>query len=124
MFKFKSYENFWNYLCTLQIIMLHKKSIQLSPILSKRAFWDISLHALDFSKHKKFIITRVFERGSDDDKLAILNYYGEELIISILKNSESLLPVARERAKDMFHLSDNDFACYKSNQPTASFSMY
>jgi hypothetical protein len=98
--------------------------IQSIPRISKRAFWDTDLAALDFSHHAKFIITRVFERGSQKDQEAILAFYGERKICAILRAAPSLLPIARERAKRSFHLSDQDFACYRSTQPARNLSRY
>lgn len=104
--------------------MFNKESIPVLPILSKRAFWDTEFAALDFSRHAKFIITRVFERGTPADQQALLRYYGAETIIATLTCVPTLLPLARERAKQLFHLSDPDFACSTSKPQTRNFSRY
>jgi hypothetical protein len=103
--------------------MLRNRFIQ-KPALSKRAFWDTDLNALDFERHAEFIITRIFERGNESDQQAILRYYGEGPILQSLKSASSLLPIARERAKQLFHLSDQDFVCYRSKQPARNLSRY
>lgn len=104
--------------------MAERTLIQPRPTLSKRAFWDTDLAALDFDRHANFIITRIFERGSQEDQEAILAFYGERMISTILRGAPSLLPIARERAKKSFHLSDQDFACYRSTQPARNLSRY
>lgn len=104
--------------------MINKASIPANPLLSKRAFWDTDLVALDFSRHAKFIITRVFERGTPADQEALLCYYGKETIIATLTCVPNLLPLARERAKQLFHLSDTDFACSTSKPQARNFSRY
>ena len=104
--------------------MAERTPIEYWPKLSKRAFWDTDLAALDFNRHASFIITRVFERGSQADQEAILAFYGEKKISDILRSAHSLLPLARERAKRSFHLSDQDFACYRSTQPARNLSRF
>ena len=104
--------------------MIQQQAIQALPNLSKRAFWDTELAALDFDKHAKFIITRVLERGTPADQQALLRYYGPERMIATLKNAASLLPIARERAKYLFHLSDHDFQCYKSKPQVGNSSRF
>jgi hypothetical protein len=106
------------------IEMAERTPIQSRPKLSKRAFWDTDLAALDFDRHANFIITRIFERGRQEDQEAILAFYGERMISDILRSAPSLLPIARERAKRNFHLSDQDFACYRSTQPARNLSRY
>lgn len=103
---------------------VERDTISQQPNLSKRGFWDINLETLDFNRYADFIITRVFERGSKRDVQNIINYYWEEDIINTLGNSASLLPIAKERAKQFFHLSDKDFACSTSKQPARSLSKY
>lgn len=104
--------------------MLQRRFIQARPRLSRRAFWDTDPASFDFERHAKFIITRVFERGDKNDQMALMSYYGKEAIIQTLKASDSLLPIARERAKKYFHLSDQDFASYTSRQPARNLSRY
>jgi hypothetical protein len=103
--------------------MLTNKTIRI-PILSNSAFWDIDPSSLDFNQHDRFIILRVFERGSTIDKDAVIKYYGKEKIKDILTTSGQLLPLAIERAKKEFHLCDKDFACYKSRRPARNYSRY
>jgi hypothetical protein len=104
--------------------MINKPAIPVQPQLSRRAFWDTVLSGLDFNQHASFIITRVFERGTPADQEALLGYYGKETVISTLTSVPSLLPLARERAKQLFHLSDQDFACYKSKLQARNISRY
>lgn len=99
-------------------------NIKATPPLSSRAFWDVDMHTLDFERHDSFIIIRVFERGTINEKQAITHYYEKERIIKVLTEAPSLLPAARLWAKEMFHLSDSDFLCCKDDQPYRKHSMY
>ena len=94
------------------------------PFLSKRAFWDVDLRAVDFTRHAGFVILRVFERGSTKDTDALIQYFGEDKVKDTLTKSKSLMPLARERAKQAFKLSDQDFACYRSKLPARNLSRF
>lgn len=104
--------------------MARRTHIQPTPPLSSRAFWDIDLRTLDFDRHAAFIITRVFEHGTPEEKEAITRFYGRDKITATLTQAHSLLPAGREWAKQMFHLSDADFLCCRSNQPARNYSRF
>jgi hypothetical protein len=104
--------------------MSQRSTIPAFPRLSRRAFWDTDLHSLDFDRYADFIITRVFERGSLTDKQVLIDYYGRDKITRTLTSARSLLSIAQESAKQLLHLSDQDFACYRSTQPATRYSRY
>ena len=53
-------------------------------------FWDIDTTTLDWNKHKRWIIQRVFEYGNDAEVKAIIEHYGltatKEILNSIQDN--------------------------------------
>lgn len=53
--------------------------------IRKILFWDTSFDKIDWEKHKRSIIKRVFERGNEEEKSEIKKFYGQELINSVLK---------------------------------------
>lgn len=68
--------------------------------LSKAAFWDVDLPALDEQVHRDFIIARVFQYGLLDDFKIVLKTYSKEQIVNALniyrgldKNSIALAKV-------------------------------
>lgn len=68
-----------------------KKQNTAHPDLSKIRkilFWDTSFDKIDWEKHKRSIIKRVFERGNEEEKNEIKKFYGEELINSVLKKDD------------------------------------
>ncbi len=68
-----------------------KKQNTAHPDLSKIRkilFWDTSFDKIDWKKHKRSIIKRVFERGNEEEKNEIKKFYGEELINSVLKKDD------------------------------------
>lgn len=55
--------------------------------IRKVLFWDTSFEKIDWDKHKRSIIKRVFERGNEDEKAEIRRFYGQKLIDSVLKKN-------------------------------------
>lgn len=53
--------------------------------IRKILFWDTSFEKIDWEKHKRSIIKRVFQRGNEEEKKEIKKFYGQELIDAVLK---------------------------------------
>ncbi len=43
-------------------------------------FWDTRMDNIDWERHKKAVIKRVFERGNLTEKKEVLNFYGREVV--------------------------------------------
>lgn len=75
---------------TLQVfyeIAVERKRTQQKPDtgkFSKSLFWDTTLDAIDWQKHKRSVIERVFERGDEEEKKEIERFYGAATVRSIL----------------------------------------
>ena len=57
------------------------------PELSKirhTLFWDTSLENIDFTTHKRYVINRIFERGTEEEIQEIIRFYGKETILSTI----------------------------------------
>lgn len=68
-----------------------KLRTQRKPDLSKfgkSLFWDTNINSIDWEKHKRAVIERVFERGDAEEKNEITRFYGQDVIQSILKKRE------------------------------------
>jgi antitoxin HigA-1 len=79
------------YLMIMQVYydieQLKSKQNMDKPNLSKLRsvlFWDTSIEKIDWQKHKKAVIKRVFERGNDIEKNEITQFYGLQTIQEIL----------------------------------------
>lgn len=78
------------FLMTLQIfheIALEKKRTQEKPDISKfgkSLFWDTTIDKIDWEKHKRWVIERVFQRGDEEERAEIERFYGRDAIQSIL----------------------------------------
>ena len=49
-------------------------------------FWDIDAANLDWNRHKRWIIQRVFEYGNDGEVEAIIEYYGPQTVMETLNS--------------------------------------
>ena len=84
--------------------------------LTKSLFWDVDIKSVDFDKHKRFIIGRVLMRGSFEDFLNLLDYYGEEVIKKEIKQIRYLDKKTLRFCSFYFHIPLKDFRCYKLRQ--------
>lgn len=79
------------YLMTLQVfydIKEAKKNQTSHPDLSKLRpvlFWDTKMEMIDWNRQKNAVIKRVFNRGNESEKMVISNFYGKDIIDSVLK---------------------------------------
>jgi len=53
-------------------------------ILRNILFWDTDINRIDWEKHSKFVIQRVFERGNEAEKEEITRFYGLEKVNAVL----------------------------------------
>lgn len=63
-----------------------KEEYQLHPnlsVLRKILFWDTDFNKIDWEKQHKYVIQRIFERGNDEEKNEILNFYGKDKVKAI-----------------------------------------
>lgn len=60
------------------------------PLLRRALFWDVNFDKIDFSKRKRYVIERVFERGNNDEILELLTFYGKRDCIRIIKSANRL----------------------------------
>ncbi len=59
---------------------MHPDLSKLRPVL----FWDTKMEKIDWKKHKKSVIKRVFERGNEIEKKEITRFYGKEIVNEIM----------------------------------------
>ena len=49
-------------------------------LIRKSLFWDTDITKIDWDKHYKAVIRRIFERGNEIEKQELINFYGTERI--------------------------------------------
>lgn len=73
----------------------HPDLSKIRPII----FWDTDMATIDWLKNKVSIITRIFERGNEQEIQEIIQFYGKEVVLSSLENTQRLLPSAIENKR-------------------------
>ncbi|MGN6646989.1 MAG: DUF6922 domain-containing protein, partial [Cytophaga sp.] len=49
-------------------------------IIRKILFWDTDINKIDWQKHYRAVIERIFQRGNDEEKQELLRFYGKSKI--------------------------------------------
>ena len=52
-------------------------------------FWDTDINRIDWQSQARAVIQRVFERGNDQEKRAITDYYGRNKINALIRKPPS-----------------------------------
>ena len=82
------------------------------PTLSQQTFWDVNIAELSFEDSPDWIIERVFDRGSLDEVISVVNYYGKENVKKTIQTVPTYLPNHTNLlAKALFNLNFSDFKC-------------
>lgn len=87
------------FLMTLQLyhdikILKQEESAKHKPNLSKFRkviFWDTDMEKIDWTKNKRAVIERVFERGNEMEKEEIIRFYGQEEVNHYLDEYKNYL---------------------------------
>ncbi|MCC9020451.1 DUF6922 domain-containing protein [Flavobacterium lipolyticum] len=68
--------------------------------LNRVFFWDFDIDTMDFEKAYKTTITRIIERGKQEEIDEIVRFYGIEKVIKTIRDEIYFLPnYAIDRAK-------------------------
>ena len=55
--------------------------------IRKALFWDTTIDRIDFTAHSQYVINRVFERGTEEEILEIIRFYGRDTILQNLNRN-------------------------------------
>ena len=56
-------------------------------LIRKSLFWDTDITMIDWDKHYKAVIRRIFERGNETEKQELIHFYGADKINIALNTS-------------------------------------
>lgn len=74
-----------------EVEKIKKRHLGKTPDLNKIKkilFWDTDFNKIDWTKNRKSIIKRVFERGNDIEIEEIISFYGKAIVQKELSNSK------------------------------------
>lgn len=60
--------------------------------LIKSTFWDAEFESLNLEKDKGYIISRIAERGTDNEVSFILSYYTKKDVLFVVNNAPEITP--------------------------------
>ena len=55
-------------------------------ILRKSLFWDTDIDNLNWDRHYKAVIRRVFERGNKAEQKELIRFYGVDKVTSVIRS--------------------------------------
>ena len=86
------------------------------PNISKRVFWDVDFESLSYEKDRLFIIDKVMNFGLWDDFVALMRFYGKDVV----KKDVVRLPYLKKDVLNFLcfylDLKPTDFECYTRRQ--------
>lgn len=84
------------------------------PNIHPKFFWDTDFSLLDWDIAYVPIISRIVERGGQNEVDEIIKYYGYEKVVNTIQNEIYFLPnYAIDRAIDFFpELKKEEMHCY------------
>ena len=91
---------------------------------SPNLFWDADPSDLDFSKHMKYVVQRVLERGTLDDMRHMFSMYGFDNVVATSKALRSLDPVSFSFIVNLSGQPKESFRCYTLKQSSQAPWIY
>jgi len=86
------------------------------PNISRRVFWDVDFETLDYEKDRRFIIDKVMNHGLWDDFVAVMRYYGKDVV----RHEIVQVPYLKKEVLNFLcfylELQPSDFKCYTKRQ--------
>jgi hypothetical protein len=92
------------------------EQLNISKDFHKQLFWDVDLKDLDPDRSKRLIIERIFALGKIKEIKIILDYYGKDVVLDVLRNLNYLDPKTLNFVLVFFNLSQESFKCYRRKQ--------
>lgn len=94
------------------------------PLLSKQAFWDVDMDKIDYEKSARFVMTKVIDRGSLNDFIALRKFYGDEKIKKEIVDANWLGDKEIYFCCALFNLKPTDFKCFIKKQSNPQLWVY
>jgi hypothetical protein len=92
--------------------------------LSDYLFWDYNINLLDPNIDRTLILERVFSRGTENDEMEVLNYYGANFIKNTILDIKYLDKKTLNYLSIVFSIPKEDFKCYKHSLSENPFGIF
>ncbi|MFP4289937.1 MAG: DUF6922 domain-containing protein [Bacteroidales bacterium] len=87
-----------------------------TSFMRSQYFWDVDLQQMNMETSKRLIIERVFSLGHTTDVFNLIRFYGEDMVIEVLKEVSYLDAKTLNFASLYFDLPLESFKCYRRKQ--------
>jgi hypothetical protein len=78
--------------------------------------WDVHPSTINPQAMYRTIIERVIERGSKDDWICMLAYYGRDVVQQVIKTEPYMSDAAIAVVCQLFNLQKENLLCYQRKQ--------
>lgn len=85
-------------------------------LFDKKYFWDVDYNSIDNEIHKRFIISRIIERGDWTDFRSLINYYGINRVKKEITEMRYIDRKTLNFCSVYFNIPLEKFRCYKSKR--------
>ena len=76
-------------------------------------FWDMSVPHIDWRNDARTVVSRILERGNDQELEEIIRFYGLKKVLRVIKKEETYYSKpARARIYTYFNLKPEELRCY------------
>jgi len=93
-----------------------RNQLNISADFQKQLFWDFDLKGLDPDRSKRLIIERVFALGSLKEIRLVIDYYGKDIVLDVLRSLNYIDPKTLNFLSFFFNVSLESFVCYRRKQ--------
>ena len=97
---------------------------KLLPKLSKHLFWDCDIAVLNEESDKKFILERVFTRGTEKDEKNVFSYYEKKDIKNTVIEIHNLDKKTLNYLSVILEIPKKVFKCYKRSLLATPFGVH
>ena len=87
-----------------------------NAVISPKLFWEYDLNDFDFEEMKNIVVERVIERGHKNDWYALLNLYGINEVVHVIKNLPYLNRKDANFVQVIFNIPSNEMKCLQRKQ--------
>jgi len=94
------------------------EQLNISKDFHKQLFWDVDLKDLDPDRSKRLIIERIFVLGTIKEIKIVMDYYGKDIVLDVLRSLNYIDPKTLNFLSVFFNVSLESFVCYRRKQLT------